>query len=637
MCGIYGFIGTEKGTALKAMSTSLLHRGPDAMGTWSSEEDKVHLGQNRLSIIDLSDSAKQPLFNEDGSIILVFNGEIYNYKAIREDLLKKGHVFRSESDSEVLVHLYEERGTEMVHDLRGMFAFAIYDTKYKRLFIARDHFGIKPLYCYQKDKFFAFSSELKALLDLPEVQLEVDSESILNHLCFLWNPFPKTMASNCFKLEPGSAMLFENNSLVKKWKYYDIPYNNERANLSEDVAIAELDKLMELSIEEQLVSDVPLGLFLSGGIDSSLIAAYYRKLRPNQKIVAFTIDIQGADMEGNPNDLPYARRVAKDLNIDLEEIIVTPEQVLEYIEELTYILDEPLADPAAINVLLITKIAKEKGFKVLLSGAGGDDIFSGYRRHLALQIDQKLNRVPRSIKKIAAKVGKTLPVGNSKLRKARKFLEGADLPIKDRMFNYYFWMKEPQARSILTEKFKAELNDYHPTHRFENAFDQIPSELEPLNQMLYLESKFFLVDHNLNYTDKMSMFTSVETRVPFLDQRIVDFAAKLPVEYKIKDGQAKWILKKVAERYLDHEIIYRKKTGFGAPLRDWIKKDLQHLLDKYLCKEKLESQGFFKFSEVHQLINDNNSGKVDAAYSIFSILCITIWLDRFLKQDLRTV
>lgn len=631
MCGIFGFVGIEDGDALLTMSKSILHRGPDAMGTWSSSELKVHLGQNRLSIIDLSDSAKQPIFNEDKSIILVFNGEIYNYIQLRNDLIVKGHEFKSESDSEVLVHLYEERGTEMVNDIRGMFTFAIFDTKSEKLFIARDHFGIKPLYCYHENSFFAFSSELKALLEHPKVHLEIDHESILNHLCFLWNPFPKTMASNCFKLEPGFAMLFEKNELVKKWQYYDIPFNGTRSGLKAEEAIEELDRLLESSIEEQLVSDVPLGLFLSGGIDSSLIAAYYRKLRPDQKIVAFTIDIQGADMEGNPNDLPYARRVAKDLNIDLEEIIVTPEQVLEYIEELTYILDEPLADPAAINVLLITEIARKKGFKVLLSGAGGDDIFSGYRRHLALQIDQKLNKIPEGIKKIAAKFGKTLPVGNSKLRKARKFLEGADLPLKERIFNYYFWMNEPQARSILTEEIKAELKDYHPTQRLEKAFNQIPSELEPLNQMLYLESKFFLVDHNLNYTDKMSMFASVETRVPFLDQRIVDFAAKLPIEYKIKDGQAKWILKKVAEKYLDHEIIYRKKTGFGAPLRDWVKTDLQDLLDKYLCNEKLDEHGVFNFTEVQKLITANNSGKVDAAYSIFSILCITIWLERFLK------
>lgn len=613
------------------MSKSLHHRGPDAHGFWSSIDDQVFLGQNRLSIIDLSESATQPLFNEDESIVLVFNGEIYNFRDLRKDLLAKGHVFKSESDSEVLVHLYEERGTEMVHDIRGMFAFAIYDRPKKQLFIARDHYGIKPLYCYQSEGLFAFSSELKALLDHPDVQLEVDPESIANHLCFLWNPFPKTMASNCMKLEPGTAMLFENNQLSKKWKFYDIPYDGTRIDITAEQAIEELDQLMEASISEQLVSDVPLGLFLSGGIDSSLIAAYYRKLRPNQSIKAFTIDIQGADMEGNPNDLPFARRVAKDLNIDLEEIIVTPDQVLEYIEELTYILDEPLADPAAINVLLITKIAREKGYLVLLSGAGGDDIFSGYRRHLALMMDKKISKVPGFLKKVAAKVGQNLPVGNAKLRKARKFLEGADLPITERLVNYYYWMQEPQMQDILTDHFKTKIDRFIPTDRFSQAFQEIVKETDPLNQMLYLESKFFLVDHNLNYTDKMSMYCSVETRVPFMDQRIVDFAAKLPVEYKLKDGQAKWILKKVAEKYLDKEIIYRKKTGFGAPLRDWIKKDLNYLLHKYLNKEKLSQFDIFDYDKVQTLIENNRAGKVDASYSIFGILCITIWLDRFVK------
>lgn len=603
------------------------HRGPDAQGFWG--EDHVFLGQNRLSIIDLSSSATQPLFNEDGSVVLVFNGEIYNYQALREELLQKGHVFKSHSDSEVLVHLYEEEGIAMLSSIRGMFAFVIYDRKKKQTFIARDHFGIKPLYIFQKEGHFAFASEMKALQQHPEVKFDVNPKAVLDHLSFLWCPFPKTIANDVVKLEPGTALILEGAAIKKKWNFYDIPYTGRFIDISEAEAVKQLDALLEASISEQLVSDVPLGLFLSGGLDSSLIAAYVRKLRPDQKIKAFTIDIRGADMEGNPNDLPYARKVAKDLNIDLEEIIVTPAEVLKHLEELTYILDEPLADPAAVNVLLITKIAREKGYIVLLSGAGGDDVFSGYRRHQAMQIDLKTFKLPAFSRKLLELAGKKIPVFNPKIRKAKKYLQHFGATLNDRLVSYYYWMDEKKARTLLTPAFNDRIQDYSSLKNLELAFQNIPHEKSALNKMLYLESKFFLVDHNLNYSDKMSMCSSVETRVPYLDYRIVDFAAQLPVELKLQGGQAKYILKKVAEKYLDKDIIYRKKTGFGAPLRQWILNDFQPLFDKYLNKKTLDKHGVFSHDAVWKLIKDNASGKTDAAYSIFSVICITVWMERF--------
>ncbi len=632
MCGIYGYIGLENDDVLKKMSETLRHRGPDAFGFWSDAVDKIHLGQNRLSIIDLSISAKQPLFNEDGSVVLVFNGEIYNFQELRTELLAKGHIFKSQTDSEVLVHLYEEEGTNMLQRIRGMFAFAIYDRNKKQLFVARDHFGIKPFYFFSNNNHFAFASEMKALQQHPAVEFLVNPKAVLDHLSFLWCPFPKTMASDVMKLEPGTAMILEGATIVKKWNFYDVPYTGKYSSMTEAEAVEELDKLMEASIAEQLVSDVPLGIFLSGGVDSSLIAAYVRKLRKDQPLKAFTIDIQGADMEGNPNDLPYARKVAKDLNIDLEEIIVTPNEILKHLEELTYILDEPLADPAAVNVLLITKIAREKGFIVLLSGAGGDDIFSGYRRHQAMQLDQKLFKLPAFSRKMMEAIGKNIPIVHPKIRKARKYLQHFGATLNDRLVSYYYWMDEVSSKQLLTPSFKEKLKEYSSLKNLELAFEHIPNEKEPLNKMLYLETKFFLVDHNLNYSDKMSMYNSIETRVPFLDYRIANFAASLPVELKLKDGQAKYILKKVAEKYLDKDIIYRKKTGFGAPLRQWIKNDFQPLFEKYLNKKIMEKHGVFNHDAVWKMIKDNASGKSDSAYSIFSVICISIWMDRFEKK-----
>jgi len=634
MCGIYGISGFksfDKATiVMQGMQKLLHHRGPDAHGVWLEKNYNVSLGHNRLSIIDLSDSGTQPIYNEDQSMVLVFNGEIFNYQELRDELIRKGHVFKSKSDSEVIIHLYEEEKENIVNRLRGMFAFAIFDKSRDDLFLARDHFGIKPLYYANQNDTFYFASELKALKESGANSLTLNETAVKSHLSFLWCPFPSTIAADVLKLEPGTYIKVKNGKVYDKVNYYDIDYNGERLNISVDDAINQLDKLMENSIKEQLVSDVPLGLFLSGGLDSSLIAAYVRKLNPNKKIKAFTIDIKGADLEGNPNDLPYARKVAKSLNIDLEEIIVSPEDVIKHIEELTYILDEPLADPAAINVLLITKFARERGYIVLLSGAGGDDIFSGYRRHKALEYDKKFNNVPKFAKSIASRVGEKLPVSSPKLRKARKFLEGIGLPMEERLIDYFYWLKNKEIESLFTPEFFKKTHNFEPGKRLQQSFENIQQEHDPLNKMLYLESKFFLVDHNLNYTDKMSMFNSIEARVPFLDYRIVDWAAKLPTDIKLRNGEAKWILKKVAERYLDHEIIYRKKTGFGAPLRKWIKEDLNSLIEKYLSKDALSKHGVFNYEAIQSLIKENKSGSIDAAYTIFSILCITIWQEKMI-------
>lgn len=633
MCGISGISGIiDLETAkrdLDRMQNRMHHRGPDSRNNFI--EDKIALGHNRLSIIDLSDHGTQPLYNEDKSLVLIFNGEIYNYKEIRVQLEAKGHVFKTQTDSEVIIHLFEEEGENTVNLIRGMFAFAIYNRINGELFLARDHFGIKPLYYFEENGIFAFASEMKALRDINS-NFKISEQAIVNHLTFLWCPFPQTLAKNVKKLEPGSFIKIKDGQIIQHHQFYEINFDGKINSLTTEDAINQLDNLLENSIKEQLVSDVPVGLFLSGGLDSSLIAAYVRKLKPNQKIQAFTIDIQGADMEGNPNDLPYARKVAQKLNIDLEEIIISPQDVLKYIEELTYILDEPLADPAAINVLLITKIATEKGYKVLLSGAGGDDIFTGYRRHKAIVMDEKLNRLPSILKNIIASLSKNIPVKNNKLRKLRKYLENIDTNINDRLTGYYTWTNVKLINSILSDNFKNKLGDYSPQKELLNKLNAIPNENRLINKMLFWELKYFLVDHNLNYTDKMSMYNSVETRVPFLDQRIVDFATKMDVKLKINEGQAKWILKKVAEKYLDNDIIYRKKTGFGAPLRNWIKNDFDFLFDKYLNKETLDKQGVFNHDEIQNLILLNKNGKIDAAYTIFSVICITIWISKMIES-----
>lgn len=632
MCGIFGYSGAIDSSVLDRMRIKQEHRGPDSYGTWLNTDEKVGLGQNRLSIIDLSDAGKQPMLSEDGKTVLVFNGEIYNYQTLKDQLIAKGIEFRSNTDSEVLLHLYRDKGADMLKDIRGMFVFAIYDIDKDEVFIARDHYGIKPFYYAQYDNKFVFASEMKTLLEEKSIPKDLDYEAISDHLTFLWCPFPKTILKAVRKVEPGMAMIVKQGNIEKQWLYYDIPYEKDKRNISEEEAIKELDELLEASIKEQLMSDVPVGAFLSGGLDSSLIVAYMRKLNPKEKLKAYTISIGNEDMEGNPNDLPYAKQVADYFDIDLEEIEVNPKDVFQHIENLTYILDEPLADPAAINVQLITEIARKQGYIVLLSGAGGDDIFSGYRRHQAVLLDEKIYKIPGVFRKMLSLVDTSLKPTSAKKRKLKKFLYKIGSSRLDRMIGLFHWVREEKKQSLFSSDTMKKLKQYNSSKRMAKYLDRISNEDNFLNKCLYLDSKFFLTDHNLNYTDKMCMYNSIEGRVPYMDYRIVDWATKLPQDLKLQGGEAKYILKKVAEDYLPHDVIYRPKTGFGAPLREWVKEDLNPLYEKYFSKENIEKYNIFDYDQVWKLIEDNRKGKIDGAYTIFSILSIHIWLAKFLEN-----
>lgn len=395
MCGIYGFSGISDDKLLERMKNVTAHRGPDDFGIWENEQKNVSLGHNRLSIIDLSPSGHQPMFNEDESLVLVFNGEIYNYLELRQELIEKNHSFISNTDSEVILHLYEEEGGHgLLNRLRGgMFAFALYDKAKDEIFLARDHYGIKPLYYALLDGIFLFSSELKAISEYEDLPRDIDVNAVNDYMTFLWTPpFPRTMFKNVHKLEPGGhGMVIRNGVLTDKWQFYEVGYKGEYYDISDEEAIDMLDKILEDSVRNQMMSDVPLGgSFLSGGLDSSLIVAYMRKISGDAPVRTFTIDVDNIDDEGFVNDLYYAELVAEYLDVDLEKISVTSGDLMQYIESLPYILDEPEADPAPINAMMIAGKAIDCGYKVLLSGAGGgDDFFSGYRRHIALEYDKK--------------------------------------------------------------------------------------------------------------------------------------------------------------------------------------------------------------------------------------------------------
>lgn len=633
MCGIYGFSGVKNDRLLLNMKKSMFHRGPDNYGFFTN--DKFNLGHLRLSVIDLSEESKQPIFNEDRSLVLVFNGEIYNYRELRSKLKIKGHTFVSEGDSEVILHGYEEWGKGVLSKIRGIFAFAIYNVKKDEVFLARDHFGIKPLYfSYDNANNFAFASELKSLLSCDWIDKQIDYNAVQDYLTFLWAPAPKTMLRDINKLEPGEYLVVKEGKVKERVKYFHKNFKSLEKHIAADDAIDELDELFKASVKEQLASDVPLGLFLSGGLDSSLIAAYVRYLKPNEPLKAFTIDIQEDDLDGSVNDLPYAIEVAKLLNIDLEIIKVSSDDILRHVEDLVYLLDEPTADPAAINLMLITKVAKDLGYTVLLGGTGGDDIFSGYRRHKAIVTDEYIFKIPKALRELISKIIKPIASANPKLRRLKKYSYGIGDDFNTRIIKYFNWLPKEQIQKLLSPKLLEQSSGYCSNTFLLNKYDKEWKGEGNLNKMLTIDFNHFLTDHNLNYTDKMGMVNSIEARVPFLDIRLVSYVDGLPEKMKFKDGEGKWILKKLAERYLPKSIIYRQKTGFGVPLRKWIANDLQPLFETYLNKQTIQKFGLFDASEVQKLFELNRSSKIDASYTLLSLLYIHIWLVKFGVKEL---
>ena len=627
MCGIVGVFGGDL-NSLNSANSLISHRGPDDDGIYINRTLNIGLGHRRLSILDTSSFGHQPMFSDDGKLVLVFNGEIYNYKELRSDLKRKGFVFQGKSDTEVLLKLYLSEGKKMLSKLNGIFTFAILDINSELLFLARDALGVKPLYYSTEDNVFAFASEIKALLKLIPNNKELDVESINRYLSFLWCPGDGTPLKSVKKLLPGEAIIVKNGCITDKWLWYKLPIlNNTNKNLDKGRSISGVTKYLRQAVHRQMVADVPLGAFLSGGLDSSAVVAFAREVNPD--IRCFSIETKGKQDKGFVADLPYAKRVAKHLNVSLDVVSIESHRMASDLESMIVQLDEPLADPAALNVLYISQLAREQGIKVLLSGAGGDDLFTGYRRHYALQLERYWGWLPKSVRTGLKGITKNLNTDNSINRRIVKMFNGAGLNSEDRLINYFRWSDDSLLQSLYSPEFRQQLAGSNSNQVMQDFLEPILTSASSLDQMLALEQRFFLTDHNLNYTDKMSMAAGVETRVPFLDLDLVNFAARIPDKFKQKGSVGKWVLKKAMEPYLPKEVIYRPKTGFGAPLRTWIKHDLQELLRDVLSPDSLNKRGLFSSKAVQQLILDNNN-KIDASYTLFSLLCIEIWCRHYI-------
>jgi asparagine synthase (glutamine-hydrolysing) len=637
MCGIAGFVGAARPGLLDAMCAKLAHRGPDDSGTWSDPAMGVSLGHRRLSIIDLTSAGHQPMANDDGSVILSYNGEIYDFEAHRDALIKDGVRFRSRTDSEVLLRLYERYGVEMLDRVNGMFAFAIWDAKQAQLLLARDHAGIKPLYYWIDGTSIYFASEMKALLMVPGLVREPNLEMIRAYLAFLWVPGDQTMLRGVRKLEPGHYLLWRNGRVeVRRW--FSLEYEQESGRSDQDW-IADVRETFVRATRRQMVADVPLGAFLSGGLDSSAIVASMRQAFPDRQITAYTAEFGQGEIaaEQGVDDLPFAQAVARHLRLDLKQVRIKPD-VISLLPQMVYHLDEPDADPAVFPSYLISNAAREDGSTVLLSGTGGDEVFFGYRSHQAYSRYAAMGQISGPV--LAGAIAAFSPAARLALggqhrlvRRLAKFARGLQaVPGVARHMAVVDW-SDPLARAeLLGQSTAAGASSESDLLALLEPYDRSFRGSGELNRHSHLLINTFLAAHNFLYTDKSSMAASIEVRVPFLDRELMQLAARMPERLKLAGVETKYVLKRAMEDWLPRKVIYRSKSGFGVPLRNWLRSDLAGVVNELLGADAVRRRGLFEPALVQHMIDQNARGTYDHAYAIYALLVLEVWMRTFIDS-----
>lgn len=639
MCGIAGIISHDTETRIGAALTAIEHRGRDDEGVFvseafGSEKLKACLGHRRLSIIDTSSAGHQPMLTDDGRYALILNGEIYNYKQIRDELEAKGVVFKSGSDTEVLLKAFREWNIGCVDKLNGMFAFAVWDDVEKELTLVRDRAGIKPVYFTEAGGSFVFASEIKAILATGLIKAQIDREALDQYLTFLWTPDPHTLFKNIYKLQPGHYLKWKNGE-VTRTQWWDLSFDKIDHGRSEqywrDATLETLDRVVRM----EMVSDVPLGSFLSGGVDSSSIVALMNEHSDGRRVSTYTVGIGQDDLKYDiiPDDAVWARQIGKLFDTDYHEIMLKPD-VAELLPKLVYHCDEPIADPAIITSYLISKAARET-LTVLLSGVGGDEVFAGYPRQLAMKLAQPVDLIPRLVRRpLFGAIESVLPGGmpgrfTAPLRNAKKFSKSAALDFEDRYLGFGTYFTEEVKRQLYSPGLEDEATSFDVYRYHRKYFDRV-ADADPINRLLYVDFKTFLPCLNLAYTDKTSMAANLEVRVPFLNVELVELAARMPVEMKLRGLKRKYILKRAAEKLLPHDAVWRKKAGFGAPIRAWLRGPLRPVVEEYLSESKIKSRGLFDPAEVRRIIDTNLSGREDLNLQVFQLLVLEIWMQTFL-------
>ena len=605
MCGIAGFINNSqnKKTIIKAMTDKIIHRGPDAEGFYVDND--IALGHRRLSIIDLS-KGDQPIYNEDKSVVVIFNGEIYNYLEIKAELEKKGHKFKTKCDTEVLVHGYEEWKENMPKKLRGMFAFAIYDIKNKTLFLARDNFGIKPLYYYENNNTFMFASEIKSFLVHPDFKKELNKDLIAPYLSFSFTPTKETLFKGVYRVDPGTCMTIKNGKVTTK-RYYSLEFNQK--NMPYEQAVSDIDKLMKESVEKHMISDVEVGSFLSSGVDSSYLVAL---ARPDK---TYTVGYS----DKKYNEIEYAKNLTKELNINNTSKVITKDEYLKIIPKIMYHLDEPTSDPAAVALYFVAKLAS-KDVKVVLSGEGADEFFGGYNFYRSDVDVSWYNKFPKFIRRSIAKICLHLPEV-----KGLNFLVRRGLTLEENYIGVNKVFSERESKKILNDKPSIKNSDIT-----KEVYDEF-KDSDDITKMQAIDINFWLIKDILQKADRMTMAHSLEGRVPFIDKEVFSYASSLPIEYKVTKENTKVALRDAAKRVIPTEAYKKKKLGFPVPLRAWMREEDFYNEIKNTFNLEIADE-LFNTKYLMKLLDNHYSGKKDNYKKVWTVYCFLKWYQVYFEN-----
>jgi asparagine synthase (glutamine-hydrolysing) len=633
MCGIAGIVAPDGIKADRTLAPSLnrlRHRGPDAWGT--SADDRCVLGHRRLAIIDLSDAGRQPLSNENDTVWITFNGEIYNFQVLRTRLEGLGHRFRTGTDTEVIVHAYEQWGTDCVQYLRGMFAFGVWDQRRRRLFLARDRVGKKPLFYTQQGNCFLFASELQGLLADPEVRREVDTAAIDAYLTWGYVPAPATAFRGISKLPPAHWLTLDvtpEGPVVHVERYWSLAYG-PKLRLSEREAAEALREKLTEAVRLRMVSDVPLGAFLSGGIDSSIVVGLMAGLS-DQPVRTFSIGFE----EAAYNELDHARRVAERWGTQHQEFVVQPD-ALAILPTLVRHYGEPYADSSAVPTFYVSQLTRRE-VTVALNGDGGDESFAGYERYLGNRVAERVRRLPGS-GWAARGLARLLPDSldpKSRLRQVRRFLQVAHQPMAEQYGGWLSFFRPEAKRSLYQSDFRAAMDGADTLDWYGSLFDETRG-LDPVDAAMAVDVRSYLPYDLLVKVDITSMANSLEARSPFLDHELMEFAARLPVSLKLRGGTHKYLLKRAFADLLPPENVNRRKMGFGVPVGQWFRGPLRDLLCDSLLSDRCRSRGYFTPSEIKRLVGEHLNGRADHAYPLWSLLMLELWHHEFIDTRVLT-
>jgi asparagine synthase (glutamine-hydrolysing) len=626
MCGICGKLNFDRDNEvsqqlLKAMADSIVHRGPDDDGYYLSGQ--IGLGFRRLSIIDLA-GGHQPLSNEDGTVWIVFNGEIYNYQDLREALLKKGHVFRTKTDTEVIVHLYEEYGEAGVQSLRGMFAFAIWDQKQQTLLLARDRVGIKPLYYGVTSQSVVFASEMKAILVDPQFKREILPSTIDRFLTFGYVPGEETLLKGIYKLPPGSLMVVKNGKTEVK-QYWDLHFSSSSVTLKD--AEEQLLEILEESVRLHMIADVPVGFLLSGGVDSTAMLSLASR-KTDRPISSYTV---GFADSGIADERPFARLAAEKYGSEHHEISISSKEFADFLPKYVWHMEEPVCEPPAVALYYVSKLAR-KYVKVLISGEGGDEAFAGYPNYRAMLW---IDRIKRTAGPLKGALSGTLALlyklgGNWRLRQYQQLLNST--------FESYYYSRSSSpfrffnahSKELYSSDFSSSISKQYSLRPVTQLLEKNGSD-DLLSRMLYVDTRTWLPDDLLVKADKMTMANSVELRVPLLDHKLLEFAATLPSNFKVNGFSMKYIAKRCLAKQIPAEILERKKAGFPVPYENWLRTDLRDSVSNILLDRETIDRGYFKKSAVEKLVRDNTESG-GYAKEIFSLVVLELWHREFLSS-----